>query len=126
MPNSLNLLLLEFGVKAKAAKGLGRILLELVYAHHHGVATLHRLLIFVCRVVDFVLDVISFDGSQRSTHGIDAVDVLARALLDLIGKLFDVMAAAKRIGGIGNTALVRDDLLGSKSQPGRLFSGQSE
>ena len=82
------------------------LLLEAVHPHHDALARFDVALVFVRRVLDFVLDVAGLDGAQRAAHLVDALQVFVHAALDGIGEGFDVLAAADRIDRVGDAGFV--------------------
>src|SRR5207302_9623852 len=59
--------------------------LKAIRADNNALATLHLALIFIGCILNFRLDIAGFDGCQRTATLVDALDVLTRAVLDLIG-----------------------------------------
>ena len=60
---------------------------------------------------DLALRVALLDRRDHAAHLVDALDVLERLGLELVREPLDEVAAAERIDGVRDAALVRDDLL---------------
>src|SRR5258708_36105963 len=65
------LLALEFGIQAERSARFLFLLLEPVYPDHDRIAALYGLLVFILRILDFVLDEVILNCAHRSAHGVD-------------------------------------------------------
>ena len=124
--NARDLLFFELGIQTEGGGRVARNLLELVHTDHDRVSALHRLLVGIGGVLNFVLDETRFDSGERTAQGVDALDILLSAALDFIRKIFDEDTATEGIGCVGNAGFVCDDLLGAQSQTRGFFRGEPE
>jgi len=61
-----------------------------------------------------------------ATHRVDALDVLPRQALDLVGQRLHVVRTSERVGSIGDAAFVADDLLRAQRDARGLLRRQAE
>src|SRR5450759_4652879 len=101
---------------------LSVLLGEGIHTNNLGVPGFDRVLVLVACVGDFRLREASFNGRDHAAHVVNAADVLVRELLHFMGERFDKVAAAERVGYRRDAALVRDRLLGSKSDRDRMLA----
>ena len=78
------------------------------------------------RVLDLALHEALLDRGDRAAELVDALDQLARALLELVRQRLDEERAAERVGGVGRAALGREDLLRAQRDPRRALGRQRE
>ena len=84
---------------------------ELVEPDDDPLVVVDRLRVLVRRLLDLALLEAGLDAVDGATHLVDALDVLPRQPLDLVGERLDEVAAGQRVGRVGDAALVADDLL---------------
>ena len=86
---------------------------EGIHTYDFLLAGLDRVLVFVAGVGDLGLGVPTFDGGDHAAHFVDAANVVVRTLFHFGREALYEIASAQRIGNVGNTALVRNYLLGA-------------
>jgi hypothetical protein len=78
----------------------------------------------VSRTLNLALLVSLFDG-HRSPTLLDGLDQGQGGLLDIVGQRFDGIRACKGVHRLRHVGFVRENLLGSQSQPGGLAVGSA-
>lgn len=83
-------------------------------------------LVIPARLRDLRLDPALLDRRDTPALLLDLLHVAARLRFELVRQVFDEVAARERVHGIGDTRLVRDDLLGAKGHALGLVRGQRQ
>src|SRR5687767_6520398 len=83
----------------------------LVDADDDLLAVIHLLLEVERRLGDLPLRVAALDGLDHAAHPLDGAQVALEALLHAVGEVLEVVRPRERIGRVGDSRLVRDDLL---------------
>ncbi len=104
---------------------------EFVDADQDLLAGVDGALVGVGGVLDLLLDVAALDGAEHAVEPVaiecgDGVEVGLGAGFELVGEGFDEVGAGERVGGVGDAALVGEDLLGAEGDAGGLLGGQGE
>ena len=87
---------------------------ELVEPDDDPLVVVDRLGVLVGRLIDLALLEAGLDALDGSAHLVDAIEVLPRQTLDLVGQRLDEVRTGQRVGCVDDAALVADDLLRSQ------------
>src|SRR5258708_28526271 len=82
-----------------------------VYADDDFFFLIHGHLVAVGRFGDFALRVALLDRRYHAAHGVDAANVIPRAVFHFVRERFHKIRAAERVHRVGAAGLVPDDLL---------------
>src|ERR1035437_7626713 len=102
---------LAFGVDLLERRRGSFLVAELVDAHCHLGAALHRPLDAVGRFLYLTLLVTRLDRGQGSPQRLDLGEILVRSLLEAVGERLDVVTPRPRIGSLRAARLLGQDLL---------------
>src|SRR5918992_679712 len=97
-----------------------------VHANDNTLLALYFALVAVGGFLDLTLHETLLDGLYGPTYLINTLYVLPRLFLDGVRQRLDVVGAGQRVGGIGESGLVRQDLLGPQSYPRTLLGRERE
>ncbi len=96
---------------------------EAVYPDDHRFLAINLLLVFVGRILDFLLHVAALESFDHATQGFNLPQIFVRAGFDLVGQGFDVKGTSQRVDGLWDPRLVGHDLLSAQRNPGSLLCG---
>ena len=94
---------------------------EAVHADDDCVTTFNIELCLVGSVLNLALWISFFDGGHHAAHPVDDLDVLKGRFASRVGHMFDGVAAREGVDKVGDSAFLRDDLLGPSAS--RAASG---
>ena len=97
-----------------------------IYPDHHRLLAIDLLLVFICRILDFLLHVAAFEGFDHATQSFNLSQIVGGAGFNFIGQGLDVVGAGQRVNGLGDPGLISDDLLGTQRDAGGLLGRQRE
>src|SRR6266404_1842272 len=118
--------LLERGIDAQQVDRRLVAHLILVDADHHLLAAIELALEMIRRLGDLLLWEAELDRADDPAHRVDLPDVLFGFALDARRQRLDGVAAAERIGGVRDAALLGDDLLRPQRHHDRLLARQRQ
>ena len=116
----------RLGIEAMKLHVLLLALFESVHAHDDPLPGFDLALERERRLLDLVLRETLLDRLDRAAELVDPLDQLPGALLELTRERLNEERAAKRIGGVGPSRFVREDLLRSKGDSRRPLARQRE
>jgi len=116
----------HFGINPQDLRHWSLLVHVLVDTNHDALPRLDLALQLIGRVLNLALGVAQFDGPQRPSQFVDLVDVVLRALLDLLGHALHEVTAGQWVHAVRHPRLVGDDLLGSQGDLHRLLGGQPQ
>src|ERR1035437_9523967 len=103
--HALALAALAFGVDLLERRRGSFLVAELVDAHYHLGAALHRPLDAVGRFLYLTLLVTRLDRGQGSPQRLDLGEILVRSLLEAVGERLDVVTPRPRIASLRDARL---------------------
>ncbi len=84
------------------------------------------LLVFVGRILNFLLDEAALDGLQHSAENFDLSEIFSRALFNFVRERLDVIRSGQRIDRLRSARLVGNYLLRAQGDAGCLLGGQGQ